>query len=161
MFTVGDKISHPMHGAGIVENICERQIDNNMHSFYVVKMVYGAMTVMVPCETCDSIGVRSVLNDGEADELISGFSNVLTEENSNWNKRYRDNMLKIKSGDLQQVAEVVKNLLARDMEKGLSTGERKVLNSARQILISEIALAKDMGIDEAEDIVAAGLCPNR
>ena len=157
MYRVGDKIAHPMHGAGIVEDIIEHRVDGEMRSYYVVTMTFGTMKVMVPCEVCAAIGVREIIDAQTADELIAKFVHIDVECNQNWNKRYRENMLKIKSGDLMQVASVIKSLTARDKERNLSTGERKLLSSAKQILISEIMLAKDLDCDEAERIVIESL----
>lgn len=153
MFIIGDKITHPMHGAGVIEEIVQQRVDGEERDYFVLRMIYGSMTVMVPKDACEVIGVRAVISQLQADRLIEDFASIEAEENQNWNKRYRENMLKIKSGDLYQVAGVVKGLLCRDREKGLSTGERKLLSSARQILVSEISLAKNIAIEEAENII--------
>lgn len=153
MFSVGDKITHPMHGAGVIEDVVQQRVDGELRDYFVLRMTYGAMTVMVPKNTCENIGVREIMSAEEADRLIGEFKALEPEENQNWNKRYRENILKIKSGDLYQVAGVVKGLLARDKDKGLSTGERKLLGSAKQILVSEISLAKNMEISEVENII--------
>jgi Transcriptional regulators, similar to M. xanthus CarD len=153
MLSIGDKITHPMHGAGIIEEVVQQRVDGELRDYFVMRMTYGAMTVMVPKDSCEAIGVRAIIQEAEADALMDAFEGLESDENQNWNKRYRENMLKIKSGDLYQVAAVVKGLLARDRDRGLSTGERKLLSSAKQILISEIALAKGLEVGEIEHTI--------
>jgi CarD family transcriptional regulator len=148
MFEVGDKVVYPMHGAGIIESIEEREILGEKQSYYVLKFPVGDMKVMIPTTNVEQIGIREVVSDEEVDKVVEFLSNDQSHMSSNWNKRYRQNMEKIKSGDIYEVAEVVRNLMLRDREKGLSTAERKMLTNARQILISEIVLSKDA--DEAE-----------
>lgn len=148
MFEIGDKVVYPMHGAGIIESIEEREILGEKQSYYVLKFPVGDMKVMIPTTNVEQIGIREVVSDEEVDKVVEFLSNDQSHMSSNWNKRYRQNMEKIKSGDIYEVAEVVRNLMLRDREKGLSTAERKMLTNARQILISEIVLSKDA--DEAE-----------
>lgn len=143
MFEIGDKIVYPMHGAGIIEGIEEKEILGEKRNYYVLRMPIGEMKVMVPINNVDTIGLRKVINGEEVRKVF----NVLQQEDSpmsnNWNRRYRNNMEKIKGGNIYDLAEVVRNLASRDKEKGLSTGEKKMLDSARQILLSELVLAKD------------------
>jgi len=143
MFKIGDKIVYPMHGAGIIEGIEEKEILGDKRQYYVLRMPIGDMKVMIPISNVESIGIRKVI----AGEEVRDVFNVLQQEDSpmstNWNRRYRSNMEKIKSGNIYDLAEVVRNLTSRDKEKGLSTGEKKMLDSARQILLSELVLAKD------------------
>ena len=153
MYRIGDKVVHPMHGAGIIEDIVEQQAGDNVFDYYVVKLTTNSMLVMVPVHTCEHIGVRPVIDCVEADRVINAIGTMESCEDTNWNKRYRDNMSHIKSGDLMQVAQVVKSLVLRDREKGLSTGERKMLSSAKQILISEIGLVKETSYEEIEGII--------
>ena len=150
MFHIGDQIAHPMHGAGIIDDIIEQLIDGKPRMYYVLKLSFSSMTLMIPCDLSTNIGMRDIIEAEVADELISVFPGLDIEDNQNWNKRYRENMTKLKSGDLMQVCGVVKSLLLRDREKGLSTGERKLLTSAKQILISEVMLAKDASYEEVE-----------
>ena len=157
MFKVGDKIAHPMHGAGIIDSIEEKKINGCCRDYYILKMPTGGMVVMIPTEACEQIGVRPIVNSDEADILIAGMSDIESEMTSNWNRRYRENMQRLRSGDLFEVARVVKGLMAREFEKGLSTGERKMLHSAKQILISEIVLSKKMTYEEVETKINAAL----
>ena len=157
MFQIGDMIAHPMHGAGIIDSIEEKNMNGSIEMFYVLKMPAGGMVIMIPTESSEQIGVRPIVNAIQADELMDSISNIDAEMTSNWNRRYRENMQKIKSGDLVEVARVVKGLMMRDVEKGLSTGERKMLHSAKQILISEIVLSKSLTYDEVESQLNASL----
>lgn len=150
MFSIGDKIAHPMHGAGIIDSIEERRINGVTRQYYMFKLPVGGMLVMIPVDHCEEIGVRPIIQPQEADALLEEMAGIEIDMTQNWNRRYRENMLRIKSGDLMEVARVVKGLMARDNEKGLSTGERKMLRSAKQILISEIVLSKSSDYDDVE-----------
>lgn len=153
MFNVGDKIVYPMHGAGVIESIEEKEILGNKQDYYVVKMPIGDMRVMIPIDNVDEIGIREIIKDGDVDKVLAILREHGVTANNNWSKRYRENMGKIKSGDIFEVADVVRTLMIREKEKGLSTGERKMLNSAKQILISELVLAKNMDQCQVEDII--------
>lgn len=153
MFNIGDKIVYPMHGAGIIESIEEREILGERKSYYVMRMPIGDMKVMIPINNVEGIGIRDVIGYQDADEVFNSFSRKCNEQSTNWNKRYRENMVKIKSGNVFEVADVVKSLILREKSKGLSTGERKMLNSAKQILISELVLAKNMNPVDVEDLI--------
>ncbi len=153
MYDIGDKIVYPMHGAGIIEAIEEKEILGEKQRYYIMKMPIGDMKVMIPIKNIKDIGIREIIDGKEAEGVIQIFKCAQTEMCNNWNKRYRENMVKIKSGNIYEVAEVVKNLMHRDKEKGLSTGERKMLNNAKQILISELVLVKDIDHEELEDII--------
>lgn len=147
VFKVGDKVVYPMHGAGIIEAIEEREVLGELKRYYIMRMPIGDMKVMIPVNNSDGIGLREVVNREEVKKVFDILRAQKTKMSANWNRRYRANLEKIKSGDIYEVAEVVRNLAHRDREKGLSTGERKMLDSARQILISELVLAE--GIEEA------------
>jgi len=148
MYNVGDKIVYPMHGAGIIEAIEEREILGQKQSYYVLKMPIGDMKVMIPTQNVDGIGIRGIIDSQEVDKVFEILRDPSVNVTSNWNKRYRENMSKIKSGNIFEVADVVRVLMLREKKKGLSTGERKMLSSARQILISELVLAK--GVNQLE-----------
>jgi CarD family transcriptional regulator len=153
MFNVGDKIVYPMHGAGVIESIEEREILGQKQDYYVMKMPVGDMKVMIPTNNVEDIGIRDVISEFDVEKVFMIFCEPCLEATNNWNKRYRENMIKIKSGNIFEVADVVRSLMLREKEKGLSTGERKMLNSARQILISELVLAKDSDQLEIETII--------
>ena len=151
MFRIGDKIVHPMHGAGIVDQIVTRKVNGVLRDYYSLKLPLGDMLVMIPTERCGEIGVRSILSGDETERVLGKIPDLQVEMDTNWNHRYRENMERLKSGDLLEVAKVAKGLMLRDARRGLSTGERKMLHSARQILISEIGLAQSIRSQEAED----------
>ncbi|MGI5971503.1 MAG: CarD family transcriptional regulator [Oscillospiraceae bacterium] len=157
MYSVGDKIVHPMHGAGVIDSIVEKRMNGVNRTYYVLKLQVGNMTVMIPTDNCEDIGVRSVVCPDEAEEIINSMADIEVDMTQNWNRRYRENMIRIKSGDLIEVARVIKGLMARDGEKGLSTGERKMLHSAKQILISEIVLSQGCSFEEVEERINAVL----
>lgn len=153
MFNIGDKIVYPMHGAGIIIAIEEKEILGKKRKYYIMKMPMGDMKVMVPIDSIEDIGIREVISDEEIEQVLAVLGDHKTKMPQNWNRRYRANMDKIKSGDIYEIASVVRNLMIRDREKGLSTGERKMLNNARQMLISEIVLAKNIEQFEVEDLI--------
>lgn len=148
-YNIGDKVVYPMHGAGIIESIEEKKILSEKQKYYIMRMPIGDMRVMVPTDNILEIGIRDVIEKSEALAVIEAFKEYGDDNNTNWSGRYRENMLKIKTGDILEVAYVVKTLMLRDKRKGLSTGERKMLNTSKQILISELALAQ---IDSPENI---------
>lgn len=150
MFRIGDKIVHPMHGAGVVDEIVTRKVNGILRDYYSLRLPVGSMVVMIPTDHCEEIGVRAILNRDEAEDVLRQISGIQVELEPNWNQRYRENMLRLKSGDLLEVAKVVKVLMLRDARRGLSTGERKMLHSAKQILISEIGMAQAISYEEAE-----------
>ncbi len=153
MYHIGDKVVYPMHGAGVIVSIEEQEILGTKKQYYVMEMPIGDMKVMIPLDSLQKIGIRDVIDTQKADAVLQDLQVYDSEMNANWNKRYRENMVRIKSGDIFEVSHVVKSLMLRDKEKGLSTGERKMLNNAKQILISELVLAKHLMQDEVEEII--------
>ena len=150
MFQVGDKIVHPMHGAGIIESIVTQKVNGVVRDYYSLKLPVRAMLVMIPVDNCTEIGVRPIVDSNHAANVMEAFSTIEVNLTQNWNRRYRENMDRLKSGDLFEVARVVKGLMQREVDHGLSTGERKMLHSAKQILISEIVLARGCSYEEIE-----------
>lgn len=157
MFHVGDKIVHPMHGAGVIESITTQRVNGVTRDYYILKLPVGGMQVMIPTENCAEIGVRAIVDPQEAGKVIEAIPDIEVEYDPNWNRRYRENMLRLKSGDLLQVAQVIKALAQRDELKGLSTVERKMLHSAKQILISEIVFSGGGSYEETEDRINLAL----
>ncbi len=153
MFNIGDKVVYPMHGAGIIEGIEEREILGEKRKYYIMRMPIGDMKVMIPVDNIEEIGIREVIKGEEVSKVIEILKGDCSNMPQNWNRRYRANMEKIKSGDIYEIATVVRNLMIRDAEKSLSTGERKMLNSAKQMLISEIVLASDYNEEETEKLI--------
>lgn len=144
MFSIGDKILYPMHGAGIIEDIEKKDILGEVREYYILKLPYGDMNIMIPVEKCEDIGVRNIIDEGDIDAVFTLLKEQSSQMSNNWNKRYRENMDKLKTGDIFQVAEVVRNLVRVDRIKKLSTGEKKMLVNAKQILESELILAGDL-----------------
>ncbi|SCZ05627.1 CarD family transcriptional regulator [Alkaliphilus peptidifermentans] len=153
MYNIGDKIVYPMHGAGIIEEIEEKEILGVRRKYYIMKMPLDDMRVMIPLDTIDGIGIRPVIPNDEVEKVIGVLEANETKMPQNWNRRYRANMDRLKTGDIYEVAEVVRNLVLRDREKSLSTGERKILNNARQILLSEVILATGLVEEEVKILI--------
>ncbi|MBS4025445.1 MAG: CarD family transcriptional regulator [Clostridia bacterium] len=154
MFNIGDKVVYPMHGAGVIEAIEEKEVLGSKRRYYIMKLPVGDMRVMIPIDNTVDIGLRQVINKDSLQEVYAILKDHQSVITVSWNARYRANMEKIKSGDICQLAEVVRNLALRDREKGLSTGERKMLENARQILISELALVKESKTETVESMLA-------
>ena len=152
MFNVGDKVVYPMHGAGVIQGIEEKNILGAKESYYIIKMP-GEVKVMVPTAKAEEIGVRNIIDEETAGKVFKILETDSTEMSLNWNKRYRDNMEKMKSGDIYQIADVVRNLSFKQKEKGLSTGEKKMLLNAKQILVSELTLAENSQKEKIEEMV--------
>ena len=150
MFSIGDKVVYPMHGAGTIESIEEKEMFGDTAEYYIIKMPVGDMKLMVPTETATDIGVREVSNASVAPNVFAVLEKPKAEYifENNWSRRYKSNVDKIKTGDILEVADVVRDLSHRHMERGLSTAEKKMLSSAKEILISELMLAQ--GMDHAE-----------
>ena len=154
MFKIGDKVVYPMHGAGTIVAIEDREILGKKHEYYVLLLPINKLKVMIPVKKADEVGVRKIMEISEMEEVLEILS---SEEKfkmpTNWNRRYRFNLDKIKSGNLIEIAGVIKSLEKLDSKKSLSTGERKILNEARIIIISEMALVFDKDVDEAVSMV--------
>jgi CarD family transcriptional regulator len=153
MFQVGDKVVYPAHGAGVIESIEEQEVLGKTKCYYVMRLPINDMKVMVPTENMDEVGLRQVLSEEALQTVLDVLQSRKTMMSKNWNHRYRSNLEKIRSGNILELAEVVRNLYHREKEKGLSNGERKMLDNARQILLSEIVLAKDLAVDQANSFL--------
>ena len=148
MFCVGDKVVHPMHGAGVIDNIVREKIAGCVQEYDVFKMPVGGLVLKIPVASEQMVGLRGIIQPCQASALLLAIPELDYEITANWSQRYRENMQRLKSGDLYEVSRVIKALLARDLQRGLSTGERKMLHTARQILVSELVLS--MGADSRE-----------
>ena len=153
MYKTGDKILYPMHGAGVIKKIDKREILGEVKEYYLLNVPCGDMEVMIPVDNCEDIGVRHLVSREELESAISVLSLESSEMSGNWNKRYRDNMEKIKSGEIKAVAEIVRNLTRINRENKLSAGEKKMLSNARKILQSEVMLVLDIEEEEAIYII--------
>lgn len=151
MFNLGDKVVYPMHGAGVIETMESKEILGEIKNYYVLKMPIGEMKLMIPVDNVNKIGLRNIIDENSVEKVYSILRQKAEINDSNWNKRYRDNMTKMKTGDIFEVAQVVRDLTYRDREKGLSTGEKKMLVSAKQMMVSEIALSTYMDAKEIQE----------
>ena len=154
MFNIGDKIVYPMHGAGEIVAIEEREILGNVHKYYIMRLPINELKVMVPVKNAEEVGVRKISDTKTMENVLETLSSdkEITMP-KNWNRRSRFNLEKIKSGDLTEIADVVKCLENLDRQKSLSTGERKILTEARQIIVSEMALVFDKKVEEVSKLV--------
>ncbi len=152
MFNVGDYIVYPMHGAGTIDAIEEKDILGQKQAYYIIKMP-GEVKVMIPTAQAEKVGIRSVIGKEQATKVFEILGEDETQTEMNWNKRYRENMDKMKTGDIYEVADVVRNLSFKQKEKGLSTGEKKMLTNAKQILVSELVLAEQSSQEVVEGLI--------
>ena len=152
-FTVGDTVVYPHHGAATIEAIEKRVIKGVEKDYLVLRVAQGDLTVRLPAENVDLVGVRDVVNQEGLDRVFDVLRQPYTEEPTNWSRRYKANLEKLASGDVIKVAEVVRDLWRRERERGLSAGEKRMLAKARQILVSELALAENTNEDKAEAIL--------
>ena len=157
VFQVGDRVVYPMHGAGVIEAIEEHEVLGERQQYYVMKLPIGDMKIMIPTQGVQEIGLREVMSESECNRVFQILRSSGEELSDNWNRRYRANVEKLKTGDIYEVAEVVRNLSCREKDKGLSTGEKKMLDNARQILISELILAKDIQEEQANLLIDEAL----
>ncbi len=151
MFNIGDMIVYPMHGAGIIEAIEEKEILGEKRKYFIMRMPIGDMKAMVPIDNVEDVGVREIIDKVEMERVLDILRGSKTSMPQNWNRRYRINLDKIKSGDIYEIAAVVRNLMLLDMLKGLSTGERKMLSNAKQMLVSEMVLVLEITLEEVEE----------
>jgi len=150
-FDVGDKVVYPHHGAAVIESKETMEAFGETHEYLVLKLAYGDLTLRVPTHKCDEVGLREVINDEEVEEVFAVLRKKEARMPTNWSRRYKNHVEKLKSGDIYQVAEVVRNLSIRDKDKGLSAGEKRMLSKARQILVSELTFAIGVSEEEAEN----------
>ena len=153
MFKIGDKVFYPMYGAGTICGIEERKILGEKKTYFSMKMPLDESVAMIPTATCEDIGVRYIISEIEAAKALAAFKSEVIKEDENWNKRHRDNMEKLRTGDIFQLIGVVKSLMIRDKKKGLSTSERKMLGVAKQMFISEIVLTGSVSLSDVESIL--------
>lgn len=153
MFEIGEKIVYPMYGAGIITDIEDRIILGKTQKYYMMKLPVGDLDVMLPVDAGRKLGMRAVISKEEASEALLFYEEYKPENISAWNKRYRENLLLLKGGKIQDVAVVLKTLTMLDKTKGLSSNERKMYNSTKQIFLSELAVALDRDYQELEKLV--------
>jgi len=153
-FDVGDKVVYPHHGAAVVEKVEQRELMGEEREYYILKLAYGELTLMVPTDSTEEVGIREITPAREMPKVFKVLKkNEPTTNTTNWSRRFKANVEKLRSGDIYQVAEVVRSLHRRDREKGLSAGEKRMLTKARQILVSELTFAQGCDEDEAEQLL--------
>ncbi|MDR0875932.1 MAG: CarD family transcriptional regulator [Clostridiales Family XIII bacterium] len=153
MFKIGDQIVYPMHGAGTIEAVDEKEIEGVSRRYYCLRIHQNGIQIMLPCDNADKVGIRRVIEKSEMRTVRDTLKAATGEMAQIWNHRYRDNMEKLKTGKIIHVAEVVRDLMRTDCEKKLSTGEKKMLSSAKQILIGELVLASGKCVEEMDLLI--------
>ena len=157
MFKIGDHIVYPMYGAGIITEIVEKDFLGEMRMYYNVSLPYCRMEASVPVDNCEKLGVRPVIDPGRIAEVLEVLKMDTEPMNPNWNKRYRENTERMQTGDILEVAAVVRNLVRTDRQKPLSTGEKKLLSTAKQILESELIYSGGYTMEEADEMVETNI----
>lgn len=153
MYKIGDKISHPIHGAGIISNIEVKEILGEETSYYTIEIPENRMKLMVSTEKADEIGIRKILGKKEMAIVIDSLSEPFECKRINWMERKRDNEVKLASGNINEIAEVYKELYKLDNEKGLSSTEKRMYNNAKHILVSELSLVNKITSEKAEALM--------
>ena len=165
LFRVGDKVVYPHHGAGTVVKKETREVLGKKRDYLTIKILHNDMTVQVPCENAEKVGLRKVIDEKMVDVVVKALTGNGTQMPKNWNRRFKHNRDKMKTGDILELAEVVRNLALRDREKGLSTGEKQMFVKAKKILASELMYAKDMDEESCaewlEEVLASDSPPKK
>ncbi len=151
-FKVGDKVVYPHHGAAVIKKreLLDPTRSGDKTEYFVLRLAYGDLTLMVPVDKTEEVGIREVISREEVEEVFAVLRKKEARMPTNWSRRFKNHVEKLKSGDIYQVAEVVRNLSLRDKDKGLSAGEKRMLARARQILVSELTFAINVSEEEAE-----------
>lgn len=152
-YSVGDTVIYPHHGAAVIERKEDREMQGVSREYLVLRLTYGDLTLMVPADACDEVGIRKVVSKKEVEQVLDVLRVPEGKAAVNWSRRFKANYEKLRSGDIYQVAEVVRNLATREKEKGLSAGEKRMLTKAKQILLSELAVAIKKDEAQAEQLV--------
>ncbi len=165
MYKVGDKVVYPHHGAGTVVKKEKREVLGEKREYLTIKILHNDMTVNVPSENAEKVGLRKVIGEDMVKVVVKALTGGGTQMPKNWNRRFKHNRDKMKTGDILELAEVVRNLALRDREKGLSTGEKQMFVKAKKILASELMYAKDMDeetcADWLEEVLASDSPPKK
>jgi len=153
MFSVGDKVVYPMHGAGVIEELESLEIDGCSQLYYVMMIPTGNLRIRVAAHKAVDIGIRQVYSKDEVLTRVSSVVSIPMSMPENWNQRYKENLERIKTGNLDEVTLVFRNLLHRERIKGLSSVEKKMLQTTKQIILSEIVLSQSIEKDHAEQLL--------
>jgi len=149
-YSVGDTVVYPHHGAAVIEKTEERELSGETREYLVLRLTYGDLTVMVPADSCEEVGIRDVVSKRQVEDVLDVLRTPEGKAPANWSRRFKANAERLRSGDIFQVAEVVRNLVTRQCDNGLSAGERRLLAKAKQILLSELAIAMRKDEDRAD-----------
>jgi CarD family transcriptional regulator len=152
-YKVGDKVVYPHHGAGKVIKKEKKEVLGQLREYLTIQILYNEMTVEVPTDSADRAGLRRVIAEETVAEVLAVLQDDGSQMPKNWNRRFKHNRDKIKTGDIFELAEVVRNLSIREIDKGLSTGEKQMYGRAKKILASELMYARDMGEDQATEFL--------
>ena len=156
-FKAGDRVVYPHHGAAIIEKKETKEVFGEKTEYLVLRMAHGEMTLSVPVDKAEEVGMRWPISGEDVEDLFEVLQRRDVREPANWSRRFKNHQEKLKSGDVYQVAEVVRNLALRDRDKGLSAGEKTLYNKARSVLVSELSFALDVSEDDATDKVDGAL----
>ena len=159
MFKIGDKIVYPMHGAGIIDSVETKEFLGEEKEYFILKMPIGNMDISIPKANINKMNIRDVISKREGEEILAILEENPKELNSNWNLRYRENQEILKTGDIFKIANMVRDLVALDEDKGLSTTEKKLLNRARRIMASELVMSGSLEKDQAEKMIDESIGP--
>jgi len=158
MFKVGDKMLHPLHGIGVIEAVTEQEVLGEVRKYFVVNLTMKKMKIMVPVGNVEEIGIRKIMKSDQIEEILGVLkSKRMSQMPSNWNRRYKFNLDKIKTGDIKEVAEVLKNLSLKEKKKGLSMGEKKMLENVRNLLVGEIVYSRNVDYKQAQTFIDEAL----
>ena len=152
MFTVGDKVVYPMYGAGVIEELEEKVIDGVTATYYILRISVGDLKIAVSTKKADMLGIRHIMGQSEVMDII--YNTDIIDMPDNWNQRYKENLERIKTGKLSEVAAVFKTLMTREKSRSLSSVEKKMLGNVKQIILSEIILSQNMTKEQAERVLA-------
>ncbi|HJA05492.1 MAG: CarD family transcriptional regulator [Candidatus Microbacterium stercoravium] len=153
LFEVGETVVYPHHGAATITEVKKRVIKGEEKTYLKLNVTQGGLVIEVPADNVDLVGVRDVIDESGLQEVFDVLKAPFTEEPTNWSRRYKANLEKLASGDVIKVSEVVRDLWRRDQDRGLSAGEKRMLAKARQVLESEVALAKHVSEEEAGELL--------
>lgn len=153
MYKIGDKIVYPMHGAGVIKNIQKMDIFDKTQMYYEVTIAAEGMEILIPVDKAEEVGLREIPTHQDLEAMLQVLAQPEDKMTSNWSKRYQDNMDQMKSGDIIDVAKVTRNLMLMDRRKGLSSGDKKMLMTAKNFLISEMMLIDGKEKEEASQII--------
>ena len=160
-FRVGDKVVYPNHGVGIIEQISSRTMGSVVEKFYLLNIKASSLKVMVPFQNVASVGLRRVVKNGDVQKILDFLVNAKCDSHNDWKYRFKENSDKMRTGSLMDVAEVLKSLLLLNQSKPLSFREKKMLERARYLLVSELALAKNVAEPEVEDLLSKTLAKTK